>query len=417
MRFEWLVALRYLRSPYKPAVLRLVTLLSMAGVTAGVTTLVVALAVNSGFRQTIQERLLGVAAHVNLMRPGAEGIRDYGELAARLRGVPGVEHVSPAIYQTVLLTAARRSRGIVVKGVDPKLEQGSNEVLRRIVKSVTPSVGGADAADFSRDADGFEAVLLGRVLAEEMGVQAGDYVTLTSGQGRLTPFGMMPSPRRYRVTGIFDSGFYDYDANWGFVTLAAAQAMAGTGDVASVLEFRIAQLDRAEETAAAILAAAGSGFTAKTWMEQNRALFRALQLEKLVSAIFIGLIMFVAGLNILVVLAMTVTEKARDIAVLMALGARRAQVRNIFVLQGLAVGVLGTLAGLAIGYTLAWAGDAYKLIPLDPEIYAVPYVPFLPQVRDALWIAAAAIGISAAATLYPARAAARIFPVEILRYE
>ena len=417
MRFEWLVALRYLRSPYKPAVLRLVTLLSMVGVTAGVTTLVVALAVNSGFRQTIQERLLGVAAHVNLMRPGAEGIREYGELAARLRGVPGVEHVSPAIYQTVLLTAARRSRGIVVKGVDPKLEQESNEVLRRIVKRVTPSGRGAVAADFSRDADGFEAVLLGRVLAEEMSVQAGDYVTLTSGQGRLTPFGMMPSPRRYRVTGILDSGFYDYDANWGFVTLAAAQAMAGTGDVASVLEFRITQLDRAEETAAAILAAAGSGFTAKTWMEQNRALFRALQLEKLVSAIFIGLIMFVAGLNILVVLAMTVTEKARDVAVLMAMGARRAQVRNIFVLQGLAVGVLGTLAGLAIGYTLAWAGDAYKLIPLDPEIYAVPYVPFIPQVRDAVWIAAAAIGISVAATLYPARAAARIFPVEILRYE
>ncbi len=408
MKFEWLVARRYLRSPYKPAVLRLVTLLSVVGVTAGVGTLVIALAMNTGFRQTLQDRLLGVTAHVNLTRPGAEGLRNYRQLAAELGATPGVRAVAPAIYQTVLLSAGGRARGIVLKGIDPELERRSDEALRRVVPR---------AADFAPDAEGIDAIMVGRMLGEEFKLGAGDYVTLTSPQGRLTPFGMLPRSRRFRVTGIFDSGFYDYDANWGFATLAAAQGLAGTGDLVSVLEFRIELVDRAPEMAALLARKAGQGYSGSTWMEENRALFRALRLEKLVTAIFIGLITFVAGLNILVVLAMTVSDKARDIAVLMAMGARREQVRNIFVLQGLAVGALGTLLGLAAGYALAWAADTYRLIPLDPQVYAVPYVPFHPNAFDGLWIGAAALAISFAATFVPARSAARVLPVEILRYE
>ena len=189
--------------------------------------------------------------------------------------------------------------------------------------------------------------MVGRILAEDLGISAGDYVTLTSPQGNLTPFGMLPRSRRFRIVGIFDSGFYDYDANWGFVTLASAQALAGVGDVVSLLEVRVVKLDEAREVADDLLARAGRGFTVTTWMDENRALFRALSLEKLVTALFIGLITFVAGLNILVVLTMTVTDRARDIAVLMALGARRAQVRKIFVLQGLAVSVAGNSRGAA----------------------------------------------------------------------
>jgi len=408
MKFEWLVARRYLRSPHKPAVLRLVTLLSVAGVAAGVGTLVIALAVNTGFRQTLQDRLLGVTAHVNLTRPGAEGLRNYRALAAQLAATPGVRSVAPAIYQTVLLSAGGRARGIVLKGIDPEAERRSDEALRRVV---------AGKGDFSADADGIDAILLGRMLSEELGLRAGDYLTLTSPQGRLTPFGMIPRSRRFRLAGIFDSGFYDYDANWGFVTLAAAQGLAGTSDLVSVLEFRVEQVDRAPGIAAALLRKAGQGYATSTWMDENRALFRALRLEKLVTAIFIGLITFVAGLNVLVVLAMTVSDKARDIAVLMAMGARREQVRNIFILQGLAVGAVGTLMGLAAGYALAWAADSYRLIPLDPQVYAVPFVPFRANGFDALWIAAAALAISVAATFVPARAAARILPVEILRYE
>ncbi len=408
MKFEWLVARRYLRSPHRPAVLRLVTLLAVAGVAAGVGTLVIALAMNTGFRQTIQDRLLGVTAHVNLTRPGADGLRDYRALAEELGATPGVRAAAPAIYQTVLLSAGGRARGIVLKGIDPELERRSNEALRRVV---------AGAADFAADADGMDAILLGRILAQELKIGAGDYVTLTSPQGRLTPYGMVPRSRRFRVAGIFDSGFYDYDANWGFMTLGAAQGLAGTGDLVNVIEFRIEQADRAAEVAGVLARKAGPGYSATTWMDENRALFRALRLEKLVTAIFIGLITFVAGLNILVVLAMSVSDKARDIAVLMAMGARREQVRNIFILQGLAVGAVGTCAGLVAGYGVAWAADSYRLIPLDPQVYAVPFVPFHPNGVDGAWIAAAALVISVAATFVPARSAARIPPVEILRYE
>jgi lipoprotein-releasing system permease protein len=408
MKFAWLVARRYLRSPNRPAVLRLVTVLAVVGVAAGVATLVIALAMNTGFRRTIQERLLGVTAHVNISRPGAEGIHDYRQLAARLARTPGVKAVAPAIYLTVLLSVGNQARGIVLKGIDPRLEAKRNEALERIVSGT---------ANFSPDKDGFDAIVVGKILANQLDLKVGDYVTLTSPAGRLTPFGMVPRTRRFHITGIFDSGFYDYDANWGFATLAAVQNMAGVGDVASVLEFRITDVDRAEQMAAILAREAGPGYIARTWMDENRALFRALRLEKLVTALFIGLITFVAGLNILVVLTMTVSDRARDIAVLMAMGARRNQIRRVFVLLGLAVGAFGTIAGFVIGYTLAWAAGTYHLIPLDPQVYSVPYVPFEPNLADALWIVGAALLISAASTLVPARSAARIQPVEILRYE
>src|ERR1700686_530798 len=329
MKFAWLVARRYLRSPYKPAVLRLVTLFSVIGIGAGVATLVIALSMNTGFRRTIQDRLLGVSAHVNLTRPGAEGIEDYGPLAEKLSHVPGVRSVAPAIYLTVLLSGGGHARGVVIKGIDPERERRTDDALRRIVSG---------AADFAPDADGFDSIVVGKLMAEELNIQTGEYVTLTSPEGRLTPYGMVPRSRRFRVTGVFDSGFYDYDANWAFATLAAAQNLAGVGDVASVLEFRVRDVDRAVDAARVIGAAAGAGFTTTTWEDKNRALFRALRLEKLVTALFIGLITFVAGLNILVVLAMTVADRARDIAVLMTMGTRRDQIRQVFVLLGLAVG-------------------------------------------------------------------------------
>jgi lipoprotein-releasing system permease protein len=408
MRFEWFVARRYLRSPYRPAVLRLVTLFSVIGVAAGVATLVIALSMNTGFRETLQERLLGVTAHVSLTRPGSGGIKNYEEMATKLSAIPGTRAVTPAVYQTVLLSFAGQARGVVTKGIDPERERKSDEALQHVV---------AGRLDFSADADGIDALLVGRQLAEEWKISPGDYVTLTSPQGRLTPFGLIPRTRRFRVAGIFDSGFYDYDENWCFMTLAAAQGLSGAGDVVNVLELRLNQPERAQQAAEKALKMAGPGYTVATWMEENRALFRALRLEKLVTAIFIGLITFVAGLNILVVLSMTVTDKARDIAVLMSMGARRKQIRTVFLWQGIIIGTTGTLVGLAIGYVFSFIAGNYHLIPLDPQVYAVPYVPFHPSIFDGLWIALVAMGVSVLATIVPARAAARLLPVEILRYE
>lgn len=408
MSFEWLVALRYLRSPNRPTVLRLVTAFAVIGVAAGAMTLVVALSMNTGFRQAMRDRLLGVTAHINLKPIGSHGISGYRQLMARLDATPDVQSVEPAVYNTVLLSSGGHARGIVLKGVDPALEIRASEALHHIISG---------SNQFTPDADAVPALLIGRLLADDFGIGAGDYVTLTSPQGNLTPFGMLPRSRRFRVSGIFDSGFYDYDANWGFVNLASAQTLAGVGDVVSLLEIRVVKLDDVLEVASQVLRRAGNGFTVSTWMDENRALFRALSLEKLVTALFIGLITFVAGLNILVVLTMTVADRARDIAVLMAMGARRKQIRAIFVLQGLVVSIAGTALGLLLGYAFASVANRWKLIPLNPEVYAIPYVPFHANPFDSLWIAVAALAISIGATVLPARSASRILPVEILRFE
>src|SRR6266849_2437989 len=345
MRFEWFVARRYLRSPKRPAVLRLVTAFSVLGVTAGVATLVIALAMNTGFREALQDRLLGVTAHIALTRPGSGGIHDYEALASKLSQIPGVRSVTPAVYQTVLMTFGGESRGVVAKGIDPVREEAADEALHKL---------SSGKLDFQPDADGIDAMLVGKQLADDWKLAPGDYVTLTSPQGRLTPFGLLPRTRRFRVAGVFDSGFYDYDENWCFLSLPAAQGLSGVGNVASVLEFRLDKPEQAEAIARKLERAAGPSFVATTWMEENRALFRALRLEKLVTAIFIGLITFVAGLNVLVVLSMTVTDKARDVAVLMSMGSRRQQIRRIFLWQGIAIGLTGTIAGLCIGYAFAW---------------------------------------------------------------
>lgn len=408
MKFEGWVALRYLRSPFKPALLRLVTWLSVVGVAAGVIALVVALSMDSGFRSALSSRLLEVTAHVNLKPKGDEGIRDWRPLVARLAKTPGVKSIAPAIYNTVLISANGQAQGGVLKGVNPRLEIASDQALQRIESG---------AANFAPDKNGIPAIMIGHILAQSLRLRVGQYLTVTGPQGTLTPFGLVPQPRRFRVAGIFNSGFYDYDANWTFVTLGAAQNVAGIGDLVSVLEVRLFDPDRAPQVAQTLLREAGSGYDATTWMQQNRALFRALSLEKLVTAIFIGLITFVAGLNILVALALTVVDRAGDIAVLMTMGARRRQVRRIFLLQGLTVGVIGTVIGLVIGYAVAWASNTWQLIPLNPEIYAISYVPFHTSALDAVWVAALALGVSVAATVYPAWSAARLQPVEILRYE
>ncbi|HLZ13275.1 MAG TPA: ABC transporter permease [Candidatus Acidoferrum sp.] len=408
MSIEWFVAHRYLRSPNRPAVLRLVTVFSVLGVAAGVCTLVISLAMNTGFRETLQDHLLSVTSHVSLTRPGSSGIHDYDALAKKLATVHGVRSATPAVYQTVLLSFGGQARGIVAKGIDAGREAANDAALARL---------SAGKLDFSEDADGAEGIVVGKQLADEWKISPGDFVTMTSPQGRLTPFGLLPRTKRFRIAGIFDSGFYDYDANWCFMDIKSAQALAGASDVVNVIEFRLNDPEQAEQIAATIKSQAGPGFSTATWMEENRPLFRALRLEKLVTAIFIGLITFVAGLNILAVLSMTVTDKAKDVAILLSMGARREQIRNIFLWQGIAIGACGTLAGLLLGYTFALTAGTWHWIPLDPQVYAVSYVPFHANLLDGLWISVIAMLISVAATLVPARAAARLLPVEILRFE
>ena len=260
-------------------------------------------------------------------------------------------------------------------------------------------------------------IVLGKDMADELGASVGSVVLVTSPQGELTPFGMVPKYNRFRVVGIFSSGFFDYDTTWAFTRLSDAQRLFGLGDLISVIQFKVEDIYQADRIAKELEQAAGTGFMATSWMEQNRALFRALRLERLVTFITIGLIVFVAALNILISLTMMVMEKTKDIAVLLSMGTRKSQVRRLFVAQGLLIGLIGTSIGLVVGYGLSWAGAQYHLISLAPEVYSIDYVPFAPRALDGVLVALVAVGISFIATMYPSWSAARILPAEALRYE
>ncbi len=243
-------------------------------------------------------------------------------------------------------------------------------------------------------------------MADQLGAPVGSLITVTSPQGELTPFGIVPKYKRFKVAGIFTSGFYDYDSNWAFIRLSDAQKLFDLSDVVSVLEFKVDDIYRAPEIAQKLEAEAGKGFMSSNWMEQNRALFRALRLERVVTFITIGLIVFVAALNILISLIMMVMEKTRDIAVLVSMGARKRQIRRIFIYQGLLIGVIGTVLGLIAGYLISWAAGHYHLISLSAEVYSIDYVPFAARPWDGVLVAIVAIGISFIATLYPSWSAA-----------
>lgn len=400
--FELFVAARYLKAKRRQAFISVITVISVLGVAAGVMALVIAIAVNNGFRNSLERNLLGATPHVALLeKEPSAGIENWRELTAKLKELPGVRQASPALYGKVLMSGPMQSSESTLKGMPldrmnlgPFLREGSIEALREP-----------------------RTILLGTQLARRTGMLLNSWVTVVSPQGELTPFGPRPLQVRYRVVGLFESGFFDLDNHFAFVSLEAAQALFQTGDVVNALELRIDDLRAAPAIAAEAESIAGAALGATHWMEQNRQLLGALELEKRVSVITISLIQLIAALNILTALVMSVMEKRRDIAVLVSMGARRAQIARIFIAQGLMIGFTGLLLGLTLGYGLSHLADQQQWIALDEEIYSMSYVPFEPRAWDAAWISAMALGVSFLATLYPARAAARIMPVETLRYE
>jgi lipoprotein-releasing system permease protein len=435
MRFELFIATRYLRAKRRQAVIGVITGISIAGVAAGVASLVVALAINNGFRQDLQNRLLGSTSHINLLRLESDGIKDWRPLMDRLARQPHVIAAAPAIYEQVLISRGPRARGAVLKGMIPSYERKVADLLSTVrigsldplEESAVPSNSSSSPENSKRPPDDLTSVkervasmppiILGKDIAEDLGATLDSIVLVTSPQGELTPFGLVPKYIRFRVVGIFNSGFFDYDSSWAFTRLSDTQQLEGLGDQITVLEFKVDDIYQAEQISRELEQAAGKGFMATNWMEQNKALFRALRLERLVTFITIGLIVFVAALNILISLTMMVMEKTRDIAVLMSMGTRKSQVRRVFIAQGLLIGVLGTAIGLALGYALSWAGGHYHLLSLAPEVYSIDYVPFAPRASDGILVALVAIGISLVATLYPSWSASRILPAEALRYE
>jgi len=347
-------------------------------------------------------------AHITVLEkePGS-GIEDWRGMAGRLRKLPHVTVVAPALYEPSYLTGPLQSKGVVLKGIDVDAELPISDALRHLKSG---------SLDRLRDADASPpGIILGSRFVEDTGMVLNSNVGLIVDE--LTPVGPKPVKRPFRVAGTFETGFFEIDDNWAYASLIAVQRVFSLGDVVNQLELKVDDLNRADQIAKEIEKAVGPRYTTTTWMERNKQLFTALRTERIVTAITIGLIVLVAALNILIVLVMMVMEKYRDIAVLMSMGARREQIRRIFMLQGVLIGAVGSTVGLVVGYAVSYFADKYRWVPLDETVYSMSFVPFEARWTDGIWIAAAAILVSFLATIYPARNATRITPAEVLRYE
>jgi lipoprotein-releasing system permease protein len=417
MRFELFIASRYLRAKRRQALVGVITAISVVGVAAGVAALILALAITNGMRRDLQQRLLGSTAHIELMRVASDGIEHWRELTDRLRRLPHITAVAPALYGQVLISRGARSGGALIKGVLPAEERTVSTLLDNVNKGSATSLAPMVLQPETNSNAATPPLVLGSDLAQQIGADVGDTVLVTSPQGELTPFGLVPKYQRFQVVGIFHSGFYQYDSSFALTRLADVQHLFGEPNVVSVISFKVDDLYHADRIGREIEKAAGKGFMTTNWMEQNHELFRALRLEQVVTFIVIGLIVCVAALNILIALTMMVMEKTRDIAVLMSYGVKPAQVRRIFLWQGMLISILGTAIGLVVGYGLAWAGAHYRFIHLSAEVYSLDYLPFAARWQDGVIVALVALGVSLLATLYPSSSAAKILPAEALRYE
>ncbi len=413
MRFELYVAARYLRAKRRQAVVGVVTAISVAGVTAGVAALIIALAITNGMRRDLQDKLVDSSAHVQLMATEGEGIRDWRPLLERVSKVPHVLAVSPGLWEQVLVAhGGARAQGALIEGILPDAEMKVSHLLDKATPGAVQSL----EPVLSDEHGALPPIVLGSDLAETIGASVGDSVMLVSPQGELTPMGIIPKYVQFRLTGTYHTDFYQYDSGMGFLRLADAQRLFDEPDLLSVIGFRVDDPNRAPEIAKVIELTAGKGFMTTNWTDTNRELFHALRLEQVVTFIVIALIVIVAALNILIALTMMVMEKTRDIAVMMSFGVEPGQVRRIFMLQGLLISVIGTVLGLALGYFASWAGGYYH-IPLSPDVYSIDTLPFAPRLLDGVIVSVVSIGISLLATLYPSSSAAGVLPAEALRYE
>lgn len=405
---ELYVSLRYLVARRKQASMASTSLISVLGVTVGVTALIVALALMTGLQQELRDRIVGAQAHVYVWKAG--GFEDYEAEARTLSALPRVEAAAPAILGKALARTRVGEVFINVKGVDPRLE-GTVTGLAAAVER------GSLEALAAYDGPAAAGVVIGAELARELGAFVGDEISLvTAASGTLSPLGVLPRPRRVEVVGVFRLGLLDYDTGYGFVTLDAARRLFRRERV-EMMQLRVDDPWAARAVAEALPGRLGGSYVTDDWSRLNSSLFEALFLEKLAISIAIGLIVLVATLNIVSSLIMLVMEKSRDIAILKTMGAGVRVVRRIFVLQGAIIGFAGTAAGAAAGYAICTVMDRYRLLRLPMDVYQVTYVPFIIEPLDFWLVLLAANAVCLLVTLHPSRRAARLDPAEALRYE
>jgi lipoprotein-releasing system permease protein len=405
MNYELFIASRYLRARRKQAFISVITFISTLGIAIGVMALVIALALITGFQEDVQDKILGATSHIMVSDLSGEGLSGYQDLIAKVRGISGVQVVSPVIYDMVLINGPYKSKGGMLKGIDFELDKAHSPWLARLDQGSIPS-------DSPR-----EGILLGKELAFSIGASVGDVVTILTSSSRLSPLGLIPKTKRFQVSGLFSTGLYEFDSTTALISLRSAQKFFGLEDKINHLQVKIADIFRATEVAEQMRLALPPTTYVTTWMELNRSLFSALKLEKNIMFLTITLIVVVAALNIIATLILMVMEKTRDIGILMAIGAPSRSIRKVFFLQGAMIGFIGTAAGVLLGLLCCWLANTFQLIKVPVDIYQITYVPFHIKPIDLMLIIGVSLSISLLSTLFPSQRASRVDPVIALKYE
>src|SRR5688572_21827049 len=407
MPFELQVALRYLLAKRRQVFISVISLVSTIGVMVGVAALVISLALMTGLQGELQDKILGSSAHVFVFKP-TTGIDDYHAEVAKIRAIPGVIGAAPAVMGKAMITGLNIGF-VAVKGVDPELEPS--------VTDLSGTLNDGKLSDLlPASEDDLPGIVLGKDLAGDIGSMVGDTVTLTTGQGSLTPMGVMPRQRRFKLVGTFRLGLYDVDSTTGLVALEPGMRLAGV-DKVDHIEVKIADIYSAPQVADRMADEFGPDYATQDWTDINQQLYSALMLEKIGMGIGIGLIVMVAALNIIASLILLVMEKTRDIAILKTMGASRRSIMLVFLLQGTIIGIIGTVLGALAGTAIATVADRYRLISIPSDVYQVSYLPFKVLPEDLVSVIIGAVVVCFVATLYPSRQAAKLDPAQALRYE
>jgi lipoprotein-releasing system permease protein len=408
MFFEFFLSARYLKAKRKQAFISIITMISIIGVMMGVMALIVVLSVMNGFREDLMSKILGVNSHLLVL--SYEGaFKDYDKVISQVDQVEGVRASTPFLYSQVMVNNSGSVSGVILRGIDM-------ETAPRVI-NIEPMIKEGSLQTLERLHDGLPAIIIGKELSKNLMARPGDILTVVSPLGKLTPLGRIPYDRKFKVTAIFESGMYEYDSSMAYVSLKEAQDFLGFENRVTGIEVKVADVYEADRTGVAVQKKLGYPYWTKDWKQMNRSLVSALKLEKLTMFVILLMIVLVGALNIISTLVMVVMEKTRDVAILRAMGTTGRSIMSIFMLQGLLVGVIGTLAGLASGLGLCHLLAKYKFIDLPSDIYYISTLPVKVESTDVAFVTISAVLISFLATLYPSWHASRLNPVEALRYE